>query len=64
MQDKDNIESCEDLFEILRSDPYEINNNTHRLTTQEDIYAQNVVNEILSLCTNNKVNQEDIVIKL
>ncbi len=64
MQDKDNIESCEDLFEILRSDPYEINNNTHRITTQEDIYAQNVVNEILSLCTNNKVNQEDIVIKL
>jgi hypothetical protein len=64
MQDKDNIEMYEDLLEILRIDPYEINNKTQRKPTQEDIYAQNVVNEILSLCTNNKVNQEDIVIKL
>jgi len=64
MQDKNNIEMYEDLYEILRSGEIEINKKTQRKPTQEDIYVQKVVNEILSLCINNKVNQEDILLQL
>jgi hypothetical protein len=64
MQDKNNIEMFEDLYEILRSGEIEINKKTQRKPTQEDIYVQKVVNEILSLCINNKVNQEDINLEL
>jgi hypothetical protein len=64
MQDKNNIEMYEDLYEILRSGEIDINKKTQRKPTQEDIYVQKVVNEILSLCINNKVNQEDILLQL
>lgn len=64
MQDKDNIEMYEDLFEMMRGNENEINKKTHRKPTQEDIYVQKVVNEIRSLCINNKVNQEDIILEL
>ncbi len=64
MQDKNNIEMYEDLYEILRSGEIEINKKTQRKPTQEDIYVQKVVNEILSICINNKVNQQDIILEL
>ena len=64
MQDKDNIEMYEDVFEMMRGNENEINKKTQRKPTQEDIYVQKVVNEILSLCINNKVNQEDIILEL
>jgi hypothetical protein len=64
MQDKNNIEMYEDLYEILRSGEIEINKKTQRKPTQEDKYVQKVVNEILTLCINNKVNQEDINLEL
>ena len=62
MQDKNNIEMYEDLYEILRIGEIEINKKTQLKPTQENIYVEKVVNEILSLCINNKVNQEDIVL--
>ena len=61
MQDKDNTEIYEDVFEIMRDN--EINRKTQQKPNQKDIYAQKVVNEILSLCINNKVNQEDILLQ-
>ena len=64
MQDKDNIEMYEDVFEMMRGNENEINKKTQRKPNQEDIYVQNVVNEILTLCINNKVNQEDINLEL
>jgi len=64
MQDKNNIEMYEDLYEILRSGEIEINKKTQRKPNQNDIYVQNVVNEILTLCINNKVIQEDINLEL
>jgi hypothetical protein len=64
MQDIDNIEMYEDLFDWLRGNENEINNKIQRKPTQEDIYAQKVVNEILSLSISNKVNQEDIILEL
>ena len=54
----------EDLYEILRSGEIEINKKTQRKPTQEDIYVQKVVNEILSICINNKVKQQDIILEL
>ena len=62
--DKDNIEMYDDLFEMMRGGENLINNETQLKPTQKDIYAQIVVNEILSLCINNKVNQEDIILEL
>jgi hypothetical protein len=64
MQDKDNIEMYEDVFEMMRGNENEINKKTQRKPHQQDIYAQKVVNEILSFCINNKVNQEDIILEL
>jgi hypothetical protein len=65
MQDKDNIESANDIYEILRvNDESLLNNETQLKPSQMDKYAQKVVNEILSLCINNKVNQEDIILEL
>jgi len=64
MQDKDNIEMYEDVFDWLRGNENEIHKKTQRKPTQEDIYSQKVVNEILSLSINNKVNQEDIILEL
>lgn len=64
MQDKDNIEMYEDVFEMMRGNENEIDKKNQRKPTQEDIYVQKVVNEILSLCINNKVNQQDIILEL
>lgn len=65
MHDKDNIESANDIYEILRvNDKSQLNNETQLKPSQMDKYAQKVVNEILSLCINNKVNQEDIILEL
>lgn len=62
--DKDNLEMFEDTYEIFRKGEIDINNGTRIKHTQYDIYAQKVVNEILSLCIDNKVNQEDIILEL
>ena len=64
MQDNDDIEIYEDIFNRFLKNENEINNGTQRKPTQKDKYAQEVVNEILSLCINNKVNQEDIILEL
>ena len=65
MQDKDNFESANDIYEILRvNDESLLNNETQLKPSQMDKYSQKVVNEILSLCINNKVNQEDIILEL
>jgi hypothetical protein len=64
IQDKDNIEMYEDLFEMMQGNENEINKKTQRKPTQEDIYVQKVVNEILSICINNKVNQDEIILEL
>ena len=53
------------IYEILRvNDESLLNNETQLKPSQMDKYAQKVVNEILSLCINNKVNQEDILLQL
>jgi hypothetical protein len=41
-----------------------INKKTQQKQPQKDIYAQKVLNEILSLSINNKVNQEGIILEL
>lgn len=64
MQDKNNIEMYEELLEMMRGNESFINEETHRKPTQEDIYVQKVVDEILSICINNKVNQQDIILEL
>jgi hypothetical protein len=62
IHDKDNIERDEYLLEMLRGDESVINNETTRKPDQMDKYAQKIVNEILSLCINNKVNQNNILL--
>jgi hypothetical protein len=62
--DEDNIEMYEDIIKVLRGNENEIKNKTQRKPTQEDKYVQKVVNEILSICINNKVNQEDIILEI
>ena len=60
--DEDNIEMYEDIIKVLRGNENEIKNKTQRKPTQEDKYVQKVVNEIHSMCIENKVNQEEIVL--
>lgn len=62
IHDKDNIETNEYLHEMLRGDESVINNVIKRKPDQMDKYAQKIVYEILSLCNNNKVNQNDILL--
>jgi hypothetical protein len=62
--DEDNTELENNLYEILRSYESLLNNETPLKPSKIDVYAQNVVNEILLLCINNKVNQEDIILKI
>jgi hypothetical protein len=64
MQEKDNIEMYDDVFEMIRGNENEINKKTQQKPNQEDIYVQKVVNEILSLSINNKVIQENIILEL
>lgn len=47
---------------MLRGDESVINNVIKRKPDQMDKYAQKIVYEILSLCNNNKVNQNDILL--
>lgn len=54
--DNDSSESASELFERM------INNEPPLKPSQMDIYAQNVVNEIHSICINNKVNQNEITL--
>ncbi len=62
--DKDNIKSANDIYEILRVNESPLNNETQLKPSQMDKYAQKVVNDILSLCINNKVGQEGIILEL
>lgn len=48
------------IHEIIKKKSREFKNDS----LDKDFYTQNVVNEILSLCISNKVNQKDIVIEL
>lgn len=48
------------IHEIIKKKSKEFKNDS----LDKDFYAQKVVNEILSICTNNKVNQKDIAIEL
>jgi hypothetical protein len=54
--DNDSSESASELFERM------INNERPLKPSQIDIYAHNVVNEIHSICINNKVNQNKITL--
>jgi len=54
--DNDSSESASELFERM------INNEPPLKPSQMDIYAHNVVNEIHSICINNKVNQNEITL--
>jgi hypothetical protein len=54
--DNDSSESASELFERM------INDEPPLKPSQMDIYAQNVVNEIHSICINNKVNQNEITL--
>lgn len=56
--DNESFESATELFERM------INNEPSLKPSQMNIYALNVVNEIHSICVNNKVIQEDILIQL
>jgi hypothetical protein len=64
-----NEDLSRDFFELfenerLKEDGSFMDIETSLTPSQMDIYAQKVVNEILSICTNNKVNQKDIAIEL
>ena len=56
--DNDSFESATELFERM------INNEPSLKHSKMNVYALNVVNEIHSICVNNKVIQEDILIQL
>ena len=60
IQDNNNIEMHENLSEMMLDNENVTNNETQEKPNQKDVLAQKVVNEILSLCNNNRVNQEDI----
>lgn len=62
INDKDNIERDEYLLEMLGGVESVINNENSRKPDQMDKYAQKIVYEILSLCNNNKVNQNNILL--
>jgi hypothetical protein len=62
--DKNNIEFDNDVYNMLRVNENLNKKETQRKPTQQDLYAQKVVNKILTLCINNKVNQEDIILEL
>jgi hypothetical protein len=64
IQDKDNIGMFEDLSEMIRGNENVTNKETQQKSNQQDVFAQKVVNEILSLCNNNRVNQEDIILEI
>ncbi len=55
-----------EIFEIerLEDDENFMNKETSRKPSQMDTYVQKVVDEILSICINNKVNQKDILLEL
>jgi hypothetical protein len=65
-EDSDNVEFTKDLFEKLEDVDNILNNKIilNLKPSQQDLYAQNVADEILSICVNNKVKQEDIILKL
>lgn len=64
-----NEDLSRDFFELYENERFKedgnfMDNETSLKPSQIDIYAHKVVNEILSICSNNKVNQKDIVIEL
>jgi len=65
-EDSDNVEFTKDLFEKLEDVDDILNNKIiiNLKPSQQDLYAQNVADEILSICVNNKVKQEEIILKL
>ena len=64
IQDNNNIEMYENLSEMMQDNENVTNNETQEKPNQKDVLVQKVVNEILSLCNNNRVNQEDIILEI